>query len=62
MVVGKEVRPVANMTVFLCCRDQGGIQGDLRKGGPLGGMTVGVEGVSGVDGTVGTRMALESSP
>ena len=61
-MVGEEVSLAANMTVFLYHKVQGEIQGDLRKGGPLGGMTVGVEGVSGVDGTVGTRMALESSP
>ena len=34
--------------------------GDLEDGGPLGGMTVGVDGTVGVNGMVGTRVALES--
>ena len=37
------------------------MQGDLRKEGPLGGTIVGVQEMSGVDGMVETRMALESS-
>ena len=36
--------------------------GDLGDGGPLGGTMVGVNGTAGVEGTVGTRVVLESSP
>ena len=36
--------------------------GDLGDGGPLGGMTVEVDGTAGVKGMVGTRVVSESSP
>ena len=36
--------------------------GDLENGSPLGGMTVGVDGIARVEGAVGMRVALESSP
>ena len=62
MVVGEEVSLAANMTVFLYHKVQGEIQGDLRKGGLLGGMTMEVDGAAGVDGTVGTRVVSEFSP
>ena len=50
------------MMAFLRCKMWEGIQRDLEKGGLLGGIMVGVDGVAGVDGTVEMRVVLESSP
>ena len=36
--------------------------GDLGDGSPLGSMMVGVDGMAGIDRTVGTRVVSESSP
>ena len=38
------------------------MRGDLGNGGPLGGMIAGVDGMAGVEGTVGMRVMLEFSP
>ena len=56
LVVGEEASTVVNMMAFLCCKVQEGIQGDWGKGGLLGGMMLGV------DGMVGMRVASEPSP
>ena len=55
LVVGVEANPAVNMMVPHQ-RRMWKMEGNLGDGGPLGGTMVGV------DGMVGTRVVLESSP
>ena len=61
LVAGVKANPAVNMTASYQHRvwEMGG---DLGDGGPLGGMTVGVDEMAGMDRMVGTRVVLESSP
>ena len=59
-MVGVEASMVVNIMVSCQHRVQE-MGGDLREGGPLGSMMVGMDGMAGVEGTVGTRMVSESS-
>ena len=62
LVAGEEASPAVNMMAFYHCRVWKGTRGDLGKGGPLGDMMARVWRTSRMDGTVGTRVVLESSP
>ena len=61
LVAGVEVSPAVNMMVLCQCKVWE-MEGDLGDGGPLDGMMEGVDGIVGVDGMVGTRVASESAP
>ena len=60
LVVGIEANLVVNMMAPHWCKMQE-MRGDLGDGGLLGGMTAEVDGMTGVNGTVGMRVVSEFS-
>ena len=60
-MAGVEANPVVNM-MAPCWHRMQEMEEDLGDGGPLGGMTAGVDGTAGMDRMVGTRVVSESSP
>ena len=61
LVMGVEANPVVNMMASYQCRVQK-MGGDLGDGGLLGSTMAGMDGMAGVEGTVGMRVVSESSP